>query len=145
MIITEQHLRIVVSLMHAMEKHYQVHFLLNWKQQTGNCWLFGLDENNPAAPCIKMKLGKSNSGDYYSGSIEYDDDFSVANLYDAKKNKLALYYNRTATNLAGDCSTLTCSYAVEPDMPRLEDLFFTSLTDGKPLPGPFLPLIGKEI
>lgn len=125
-IFSELQIRIVLGLMAAIEKRFPVKFPLNYTCKEEGLYLFGFDHSDPSKPWIELRITGDGPGDTYSGSITYDDTFRVKNLY-VNTRRVSLDYNRTATNIAGDCSTLTSSYFEEDEWLKVENDFFEVL------------------
>lgn len=143
MIISELHLRIVLSLMKVAEVKYGATFLLNWKELRKECYLFGYDEDVPDAPWVEMKITGGGMGDYYSGSYDYYDVFTLKNLFDKKGQPVWLCYDRMATNIAGDCSMLRTDAGNEQETIALEDIFFDTLNSEMKIPDHYMFLTSR--
>ncbi|MBL0335862.1 MAG: hypothetical protein IPP73_11360 [Chitinophagaceae bacterium] len=125
--LSELHYRIVLGLMAAIEKRFPVSFPRNCFRKSVELYLFGVDESDNTKPWIELKITGGGSGDYFSGSVDYEDIFRVKNLYISPGKRVDLDYNRQATNIAGDCSILTSSSFDEADWVKVEDDFYEVL------------------
>lgn len=142
--LTELHMRIILALMYVAEQIYTLRFLHTFRQTPDGRYLFGFTEEDPAAPFVEARLSGDGPGDYYSGSIEYDDEFRIRNVFDEKQRPVSLYYNHVSTSLAGDCSTLTSNYFTETEMPSIETLFFDKLNSKEAIPAEWSGLYEKD-
>ncbi len=125
--LSELHYRIVLGLMAAIEKRFPVIFPRTCIRKSEELYLFGVDESDNTKPWIELKITGGGSGDYFSGSVDYEDIFRVKNLYINPGKRVHLDYTRQATNIAGDCSILTSSSFDEAEWVKVEDDFFEVL------------------
>jgi hypothetical protein len=116
-------IHIALSMMAVIERKFSVHFTRNYFQQQEHCFLFGYEPDNPKQPWIELKISEGGIGDSLSGSIEYEDNYSLKNFYLNPTQPIRLYYERLATNIAGDCSALRSSSFDEAEWMEVENIF----------------------
>ena len=105
-----EHLRIVVALMQLLEAKTSLTFFGNWKKINESEYLFGYEEDVPQSPYFQLRILGSGAGDYYSGTVEYENLFKLHDAVDSNGKRIDLYYIHPATKLAGSCSLFQSNY-----------------------------------
>ena len=121
------HLQQVEALMRILEERYAVQFERTQQKIDDKTYIFGASTIGSSTPFIELKIVGEGMGDYYSGTYEYQDVFTVKQLTSDKENeRVTIIYNRQATNIAGDCSIFMTNLTDE-DANKLEDQFYLQL------------------
>lgn len=132
-----EHLKIVVALMQLLEAKTSLTFFGNWKKINESEYLFGYEEDVPQSPYFQLRILGSGAGDYYSGSVEYENLFKLHDAVDSNGKWIDLYYIHTATNLAGSCSLFQSDYFSELELAQFETEFYKLIRSDVQIPNHF--------
>jgi hypothetical protein len=143
LLITQTQLEIVTGLMQLLKQKQGIQFLLNSKKKPEGEYLFGFDEDMPEAPWLQLRIIGGGIGDYYSGSVEYEEIYSLENVKDEKGMRMKFRYEHMATNLAGDCSRFYSNYLDDDALDQFETEFYTLWRAGITVPEHYTWLLPK--
>lgn len=139
--LTKQHLEIVTALMQVLEKNTAIRFLRTCRKQDDEVYHFGFDESQPAAPYFKLQILGGGMGDYYSGTMEYQDVFTIQNMTKVNGWPFRFEYDHQSTDLAGDCSRFDSNAFTEEELQKIETEFYSLLRAGVEVSAACLALI----
>ncbi|MDH4472088.1 MAG: hypothetical protein QE487_05735 [Fluviicola sp.] len=117
------HLEIAAAYIASLEATMAFTIKKSWKKIDDSHYLFGFDEENPESVHLQLTIYGASSGDYYSGSTEFENWFKLINAYDRSRKNIGLNFIHTSTSLAGNCSYFETTNVSENNLLAFKSIF----------------------
>lgn len=142
--LTPAHLQMAAALMEVLRDKLSISFTDQCAGFPNDEYVFGGISKEETAPHIHLAILGGGTGDYYSGSFDYQDVYRLEKATDANGFRLWVCYDHQSTNLAGDCSLFTAGNNLpQSTLDEIEDAFYKLLRNGVEVPVSFQKLLGS--